>query len=91
MAKDGWERQVTTSHRLPHRGRGRQPRGPLTIGHLFDAIGRRKMIAGRYVLSGLLPAIAAFPFNAGVLNAVTQTIAWCIFSTSHRQARALPT
>jgi MFS family permease len=52
--------------------------GPLTIGHLFDTIGRRRMIAGTYVLSGLLLAITAFLFNAGVLNAVTQTIAWCI-------------
>jgi MFS family permease len=52
--------------------------GPLTIGHLFDTIGRRKMIAGTYVLSGVLLAITAFLFNAGVLNAVTQTIAWCI-------------
>ena len=26
--------------------------GPLTIGHLFDTIGRRKMIAGTYILSG---------------------------------------
>jgi MFS family permease len=52
--------------------------GPLTIGHLFDTIGRRKMIAGTYVLSGLLLGITAFLFNAGVLNAVTQTIAWCI-------------
>lgn len=52
--------------------------GPLTIGHLFDTLGRKKMIAGTYVLSGLLLAITAFLFNAGVLNAVTQTIAWCI-------------
>ena len=52
--------------------------GPLTIGHLFDTIGRRKMIAGTYVLSGLLLAITAFLFKAGVLNAVTQTIAWCV-------------
>ncbi len=52
--------------------------GPLTIGHLFDTIGRKKMIAGTYVLSGLLLAITAFLFNAGVLNAVTQTIAWCV-------------
>src|SRR6185312_8879066 len=52
--------------------------GPLTLGHLFDTIGRRKMIAGTYVLSGLLLAITAFLFNAGVLNALTQTIAWCI-------------
>ena len=26
--------------------------GPLTLGHLFDTIGRRKMIAGTYLLSG---------------------------------------
>ena len=52
--------------------------GPLTLGHLFDTIGRRKMIAGTYILSGVLLAITAFLFHAGVLNAVTQTIAWCI-------------
>jgi MFS family permease len=52
--------------------------GPLTIGHLFDVIGRRKMIAGTYLLSGALLAITAVLFNAGVLNAITQTIAWCI-------------
>jgi MFS family permease len=52
--------------------------GPLTIGHLFDTIGRKKMIAGTYILSGLLLAITAFLFRADVLTAVTQTIAWCI-------------
>ena len=52
--------------------------GPLTIGHFFDTIGRRKMIAGTYLLSGILLAISAVLFYAGVLNAITQTIAWCI-------------
>ena len=52
--------------------------GPLTLGHLFDTIGRRKMIAGTYVLSGLLLAASAVLFNAGLLNAITQTIAWCV-------------
>jgi MFS family permease len=52
--------------------------GPLTIGHLFDTIGRRKMISGTYILSGVLLAITAFLFNAGALTAVTQTIAWCV-------------
>src|SRR5689334_19192602 len=52
--------------------------GPLTIGHLFDTIGRRKMIAGTYLLSGVLLAITAVMFNAHMLNAITQTIAWCI-------------
>lgn len=52
--------------------------GPLTIGHLFDTVGRRKMIAGTYVLSGVLLAVSAVLFNAGLLNALTQTIAWCV-------------
>jgi MFS family permease len=52
--------------------------GPLTIGHLFDTIGRKKMIAGTYILSGVLLAITAFLFRADVLNATTQTIAWCV-------------
>jgi MFS family permease len=52
--------------------------GPLTLGHLFDTIGRKKMISGTYVLSGVLLAVTAFLFQADVLNAVTQTIAWCV-------------
>jgi MFS family permease len=52
--------------------------GPLVLGHLFDTIGRKPMIAGTYILSGVLLAISAFLFNAGLLNAVTQTIAWCV-------------
>jgi MFS family permease len=52
--------------------------GPLTLGHLFDTLGRKKMIAGTYVLSGLLLAVTAFLFRADVLTAATQTIAWCI-------------
>jgi MFS family permease len=52
--------------------------GPLTIGHLFDTIGRRRMIAGTYLLSGVLLAITAVMFNADMLNAVTLTICWCI-------------
>jgi MFS family permease len=50
----------------------------LTIGHFFDTIGRKKMISGTYLLSGLLLAVSAVLFNAGVLNAITQTIAWCV-------------
>ncbi len=52
--------------------------GPLTLGHLFDTIGRRKMIAGTYLLSGFLLAVSAGLFQAGLLNAYTQTLAWCI-------------
>ena len=52
--------------------------GPLVLGHLFDTLGRRKMISGSYLLSGVLLAISAWAFNAGLLTAVTQTIAWCV-------------
>ena len=52
--------------------------GPLTLGHLFDTVGRRKMISGTYILSGILLAISAVLFNAGALNAVTQTACWCV-------------
>ncbi|MEV6099490.1 MFS transporter [Nocardia sp. NPDC051981] len=52
--------------------------GPLTIGHFFDTIGRRRMIAGTYILSGVLLAISAVLFYAGVLNAITQTACWCV-------------
>jgi MFS family permease len=50
--------------------------GPFMLGHLFDTIGRKQMIAGTYILSGVLLAITAFLFEAGTLNATTQTIAW---------------
>jgi MFS family permease len=52
--------------------------GPLLIGRLFDSIGRKKMIAGTYILSGILLTVTAFLFNAGVLTAFTQTVAWCV-------------
>ena len=52
--------------------------GPLLLGSLFDTLGRRKMIAGTYLLSGTLLVVTAFLFRAGVLTAVTQTIAWCV-------------
>lgn len=52
--------------------------GPLVIGRLFDTVGRRKMIAGTYLLSGLLLAVSAYLFKAGTLNALTQTIWWSV-------------
>lgn len=52
--------------------------GPLLLGHLFDTIGRRKMITATYALSGLLLALTGWLFHAGMLTAQTQTIAWMI-------------
>jgi MFS family permease len=52
--------------------------GPLLLGRLFDSVGRKPMIAGTYILSGVLLAITAFLFQSGTLTATTQTLAWCI-------------
>jgi len=52
--------------------------GPLLLGHLFDTIGRRKMIFATYGLSGLVLLVSAFFFHAGALDATTQTVFWCV-------------
>ncbi|NGY66322.1 MFS transporter [Lentzea sp. NEAU-D13] len=52
--------------------------GPFTIGHLFDTIGRRRMLFLTYAISGALLGVTAVLFYAGALNAITQTIAWCV-------------
>jgi MFS family permease len=52
--------------------------GPLVLGHLFDTIGRRRMIAGTYFIAGTLLAVSAGLFKAGTLSAVTQTLCWCV-------------
>jgi MFS family permease len=52
--------------------------GPLLLGHLFDTVGRRKMILLTYGFSGLLLLVSAFFFRAGVLSATTQTAFWCV-------------
>jgi MFS family permease len=52
--------------------------GPLAIGRLFDTIGRKQMIAGTYLVSGVLLAVTAYLFDRGMLTATTQTVAWCV-------------
>ena len=52
--------------------------GPLLLGRLFDTVGRKPMIAGTYILSGILLIITGFLFKDGTLTATTQTVAWCI-------------
>ena len=52
--------------------------GPLLLGHLFDTIGRKPMIAATYGLAGILLALTGWFFHAGLLTAQTQTLAWTI-------------
>jgi len=52
--------------------------GPLTLGRLFDTIGRKPMIAGTYILSGVLLLVTAFLFKGGALTAATLVLALMI-------------
>jgi MFS family permease len=52
--------------------------GPLLLGPLFDTVGRRPMIAGTYILSGVLLLGTAFLFQQGTLNATTTTLCWTV-------------
>ncbi|MEU5780658.1 MFS transporter [Micromonospora lupini] len=52
--------------------------GPLLLGRLFDTVGRVPMIAGTYVLSGLLLLGTAWLFHNGSLSATTMTACWWI-------------
>ncbi len=52
--------------------------GPFVLGPLFDTVGRKKMIAGTYAVSGLLLMGVALLFGAGMLTALTQTLAWVV-------------
>jgi MFS family permease len=52
--------------------------GPLLLGPLFDAIGRRVMIPFTYITSGLLLIATGELFVHHVLTQTTMTIAWCV-------------
>jgi len=52
--------------------------GPLLLGRWFDTLGRKPMIAGTYIISGVLLLGTGILFQQGQLNAFTQTFAWCV-------------
>jgi len=52
--------------------------GPLLLGHWFDTIGRRAMIAGTYTVSGLLLFVTGALFAQGALSAYGQTALWSV-------------
>jgi MFS family permease len=63
--------------------------GPVLLGPLFDTVGRKKMIAATYGISGFLLVIAGFLFLRGQLTAQTQTLLWsCIFFFASTAASA---
>jgi MFS family permease len=52
--------------------------GPLLLAHLFDTVGRRRMILLTYCTSAVLLAISGWLFDQGALTALTQTVFWCV-------------
>jgi MFS family permease len=52
--------------------------GPVVLGHFFDSVGRKPMIAGTYAVSAILLAITGWLFAQGYLTATSQTVLWTI-------------
>jgi MFS family permease len=50
--------------------------GPVVLGHAFDSIGRRPMIAGTYIVSSVLLLATGACFAQGWLTAYVQTALW---------------
>jgi MFS family permease len=52
--------------------------GPILLARMFDTVGRKPMIAGTYILSGVLLLVTGYLFDHHQLNATTLTIAWSV-------------
>ncbi|MBP8305650.1 MAG: MFS transporter [Burkholderiaceae bacterium] len=52
--------------------------GPLALGHWFDTVGRRPMIAITYATSAVLLAATGWMFAHELINALEQTALWCV-------------
>jgi hypothetical protein len=82
---------ITSLAQLSARSRDRRFLQTLFLAPLFDAAGRKIMIAGTFAISGLLFLITAHLFAAGYLTPVTQTIAWFSTSSLPRRRQVRPT
>jgi MFS family permease len=52
--------------------------GPLILGHAFDTVGRKTMIALTYGVAGALMVLTGYAFAEGWLSATQQTVAWTV-------------
>jgi MFS family permease len=52
--------------------------GPILLGHFFDTVGRRRMIASTYALSGVIIMATELLFLRGQLTALSQTLLWAV-------------
>ncbi|HLW71337.1 MAG TPA: MFS transporter [Candidatus Binataceae bacterium] len=52
--------------------------GPLALGHFFDTIGRRQMIAATFAIAAALLAVSGYLFYRQALTATNQTVLWSV-------------
>ncbi len=52
--------------------------GPVLLGHFFDSVGRKPMIAATYSISAVLLAATGWMFAHEMLTATTQTMLWTV-------------
>jgi MFS family permease len=52
--------------------------GPLTLGGLFDSLGRKTMICATYAIAGALLCLTGWLFDLDLLTAESQTAAWTV-------------
>lgn len=52
--------------------------GPLALGHFFDTIGRRQMIAATFTIAAALLLLSGYLFYRQSLTAASQTILWTV-------------
>jgi MFS family permease len=52
--------------------------GPLSLGHFFDTVGRRPMIASTFAIAALILIVTGYLFQHGFLSAATQTGLWSL-------------
>ncbi len=52
--------------------------GPMILGHFFDTVGRRPMIASTFAVAALILIATGYLFERGALSAATQTALWSL-------------
>jgi MFS family permease len=52
--------------------------GPMSLGHFFDTVGRRPMIAATFTIAAVTLIVTGYLFQRGALSAATQTMLWSL-------------
>jgi MFS family permease len=52
--------------------------GPLLLGHFFDTLGRRRMIASTFAISAIILIVTGWLFSRDSLTSLSQTVLWTV-------------